>query len=191
MSDWSASIQAGAAVVQAVAAIIIYAVTREYVHLTRDIALAGKEQLKLTRLTQLSHEKQRANALRGRAISLEARVSALPVGPDDTALRRLPLWTFEEVEGLQSTAAEVNGLAADASGKAAVALVALRDQVQAIRAVPTNMGYDYAKHFREEEWRAHRTTALTAITELLSHAATAARLAEEEARQLSVATGAT
>lgn len=185
MSNWPAWVQAVAAIIQAIAAVTIYKVTKEYVRLTRDIALAANEQLKLTRLGQLAEDKHRAGALRGRASSLEARVSALPEVADDTAFRERVLWTFDEVEALQNTAARVLGLAADAASKAAVECAWLRDRLQAIRDVPMNTGYDYARFFPHEEWRTRRADALVYLRELVRYADIAADLADGHAKQLS------
>lgn len=187
MSDLPAWIQAGAAGVQAVAAITIYVVTRQYVALTRELAGAANEQLKLNRLSQLAEDKQRAGALRGRAAGIEARVSDLPEQPDDTAFRTRALWTADEIDGLQTAAAQVFGLAADAAGKAAVELTWLRDQIQAIRDVPINMGYDYPRSFPNEEWRTRRAAALTSLRELMQHALISADLADSQGKQLSAA----
>jgi hypothetical protein len=67
MSNLPALIQAGAAIVQAIAAIVIYKVTHDYVGLTRDIAKASGEQVKLMRLTQLADGQEHGRTLVARA----------------------------------------------------------------------------------------------------------------------------
>ncbi|HKO18400.1 MAG TPA: hypothetical protein VJU82_05900 [Acidobacteriaceae bacterium] len=184
MTDWPSWIQAAAAILQAAAAIVIYRVTKEYVQLTRDIARASNEQLKLTRRTQLAEDVQRAAALRGQASSLEARANALPEHADDTAFRQRPLWTDEEVEGLQAAAPRVLGMAADAASRASEELTWLRDRVAAVRETSPSQGYDYNRFFPTSEWPARRAAALQSLRELMRYSAVAAALAEEHAKAL-------
>lgn len=185
MNSVPAWIQAGAALVQALAAVTIYYVTKEYVRLTKGIASAASDQLEFTRLNQLAEDKLRAGGLRGRASSLESRLNALPEEVDDTAFRQRALWTFEEIDALQQSSALVNGLSADAASSAAIELTWILDRLQAIRAVPIPVGYDYPRFFPHREWRERRGTGLMQLRALMRLAQAAAEWADQEARQLS------
>lgn len=177
-------LQVIAAFIQAGAAITIYVVTKEYVQLTKGIAQAAGAQLHFNRLNQIAEEKLRAGGLRGRASSLESRLSALPNEIDDTAFRQRALWTFEEIDSLQQSSALVSGLAADAASAAAIELTWVLDRVQAIRAVPINVGYDYPRFFPDKEWRERRATGLMRLRELVKLAQAAAELSDQEAKTL-------
>jgi hypothetical protein len=187
LSDLPAWIQAAAAVVQAGAAVTIYVVTKDYVKLTRDIARAGTDQLKFSRLSQLAEDKQRAVALNGRASSLEARVTALPseiTGPADRLLRQAALWTPAEIDALQTAASGVLSLAAEAASRAAIDLSWLLDRILEIRAVPPQNGYDYSR-FPKEEWQSRRADALLHLRELMAYAKSSQELVEDFAKQTS------
>ncbi len=184
MNEVTAWIQAIAAIVQAAAAVTIFFITRQYVRLTRDISVAGKEQLKVLRLNQLADEKQRAVALRGRAVGLEARVSALPTQPADTAFRQATLWSTSEIELLQTDASAAISLAVEPASKAAIGLTWILDRLTAVRNTSVSAGYDYPRFFPTSEWPGRLADTLMHLRELIQYADLAQRQAEDSAAEL-------
>jgi hypothetical protein len=183
-TDALAWTQAVAAVVQAGGAIVIYFVTRDSVRISKEMSQITADQLHLARIDRLADQKQRATILRGLAQSLETRVSALPECAEDSAFRQLPLWTLGEIESLHTSAGPVLAMAADAAGIAAVELTWIRDRLLDIRAVPISQGFDYARFFKEMDWREHRATALLKLRELIHYAGFVANLADDQAKRL-------
>jgi hypothetical protein len=172
MSNLPAWIQAVAAVVQAVAAIVIYLVTRDYVRLTGRLAASASEQLRLQRLDRLADDKQRAMIVSARAKTVLQRLEHLP--PDmqtsgaDRTIREVALWSEGDVEAVHAASASLLGMASEAAAKASMTLTWLRDRVTEIRSVRPEIGFDY-RRFPYDAWKANLADAQMALRELVAY----------------------
>lgn len=172
MSQAPAWLTAGAAVVQALATIVIYKVTREYVQVTKRMADAASEQLRLGRLDRLQEDKQVGMTVTSRARALQARVEALPAslqGPDvDRKIRTAALWNQAEVEALHTAAASMLSMAGDAAARASTAMAWLLERCNEIRAASMGSGADYSR-ISPVEWASTHSEALMALRELAAY----------------------
>lgn len=187
ISDW---IQAGAAVVQASAAIVILLVAREYVQLTKQLADASSEQLRLARLDRLAQDKQQAMIVASRAESLLKRVDALPPWIQgagvDRVIRQAALWTPSEVDALHTAAAGLLAMAGVAAARAASAMTWLLDRAREVRDAKPEFGFDYSC-ISNDDWGSRRADASIALKELVAYGTIMRDTMDDLARQIPIA----
>ena len=150
-------LQAGAAVVQAGVAVLLYRITRDYVRLTGRLAVAGEAQVELLRAQRDETRGAELKQLTALAQSLLERLRQLP-GPNadaqqraDALIKNAVLPADEELQELRRLAAAVGpgvGQLARAATDNFGWLLGWARQVQASNAVA---GFEY-RRIKWPEW---------------------------------------
>jgi len=124
----AAAVQAIAAIVSTAITVVLVAITWRYVRLTRDLALIARRQLELVnaaRVAEASARRTRLDALISRLRAVRASLQVPPQHPE--RLLEPPLWSDAETLELHQLAAAVDATAAELARDAVGFLSGLRD----------------------------------------------------------------
>ena len=151
LNTYASAIQAITAVVGAAATIVLVYITARYVVLTKkmaDIATAQSE-------ARAEMARVRRRELRASINRLDQALKTLPVPSQqsmaDTMVRTSIGWSDFDFGRLRSLAAEVSDRAGERATVVESCMNVLADQVNSVRSVPVQGGYDWGK-FPWEAW---------------------------------------
>jgi hypothetical protein len=163
-------VQAGAAIVQAFAALVTAGLTvalvwatRRYVGLTADLATAAT--------AEAERHRQAATARRLRFCSLVGRlellVASLPDNRDESRIRAAAhVWRAEDVEEFLALASSMGDATAVDAESAGPSLRWLAGRIRYVQSVPPSVGVDWDEQVPAADWARHLTLARTALVSI-------------------------
>ncbi len=164
MIDW---LNCNAGAVTAIATVVLVVLTGVYVTITRQIALASREQVRLHADARDAMERQDRRSLAALAKRLREAVDGLPYPAIQigTIVQRVVLWTDDDLKDLDTLARAIEGADMAAAAQAVESLRYLGHVVEEIRTAEKGQGWN-PNSIRPQDWATKIAVARTALDRL-------------------------
>jgi len=155
-----------AGAVTAFATLVLAGLTAWYVILTREIAIASRDTVRLATEAQEAERRQSVRSLTPLVRRLSEMAAALPVPLGVLTVQGLPLWTDDDLSDLEALARMVEGADLQAASVAVKHLRFIAERIEEIKRDEAGSGWN-ANKLLPPVWAQHVTDARNALAALL------------------------
>jgi hypothetical protein len=168
--DYASWITAVSALVQAVAAVVLYGVTRRTLSVNEELAKVAADQLAHERERDLERRERNKKSLRAISERLLRIVSDLPDREGagaDSSLRASVSWSQADISSIERLSLDVDAADALTAATTRLRLEYLLEQIRAVQAVKKSIGFDYSE-FPWDRFASDRSALLAELSALQS-----------------------